>query len=430
MRRATAVAAALLVVTAGAGLTSGLAEASAKLSMTVSPTTVAPGSPVTVRISGTHRRRCTFTVRAAVKGARASVRRHTRSSRIRVVIPATSRAGDRLAKLTCGSRSTSVTFHVIAPAPAAGAPGSSAPVPLSEQLSLTDELPPGEGNPNDYTVVGPPNAGGAGFATYWPLAQGATAKITEGPGGAYSHATIYTQDAVDLDVRTGTEIRAGFLGVVARVNRGCAVGSYSCGNGYGNYVYLKATDGTCAVMAHLSRIDVNPGQQVAQYTLIGLSGNTGNSTGPHLHYDRVDCNNNRSQPWAPIEGGSLSEGTTIRSQNHPVTSGSPEPPPPPPPPPPPARTWAETVGGNAHTWTNYANAGGTQGPTVAAYTTVQISCRVQGFRVADGNTWWYRIASAPWSNNFYVSADAFYNNGQTSGSLIGTPFVDPAVATC
>ena len=61
---------------------------------------------------------------------------------------------------------------------------------------------------------------------------------------------------------------------------------------------------------------------------------------------------------------------------------------------------------------------------------MQIACKLQGFRVADGNTWWYRIASAPWNNAYYVSADAFYNNGQTSGSLHGTPFVDPAVANC
>jgi surface antigen len=93
-------------------------------------------------------------------------------------------------------------------------------------------------------------------------------------------------------------------------------------------------------------------------------------------------------------------------------------------------TWNETVGGVAHTWTNPANAGGTQGPSIPSNATVAISCRLTGFRVADGNTWWYRIASVPWSNAFYVSADAFYNNGQTSGSLVGTPWVDAAVATC
>ncbi|HEY6887305.1 MAG TPA: hypothetical protein VI300_05980, partial [Solirubrobacter sp.] len=103
---------------------------------------------------------------------------------------------------------------------------------------------------------------------------------------------------------------------------------------------------------------------------------------------------------------------------------------PPPPPPPPPPTWAETTGGVAHTWTNYTNAGGTQGPSIGSNQTVQIACKLQGFRVADGNTWWYRIASAPWSSQYYVSADAFYNNGQTSGSLHGTPFVDPAVGNC
>jgi hypothetical protein len=92
---------------------------------------------------------------------------------------------------------------------------------------------------------------------------------------------------------------------------------------------------------------------------------------------------------------------------------------------------AETTGGVANTWTNYTNAGGTPGPQISANTTVEIACRVEGFRVADGNTWWYRIAQAPWSNQFYVSADVFYNvPGMTSGSLHGTPFVDEAVPLC
>ncbi len=83
-----------------------------------------------------------------------------------------------------------------------------------------------------------------------------------------------------------------------------------------------------------------------------------------------------------------------------------------------------------HTWTNYTNAGGTQGPSISSGQTVQIACRLQGFKVADGNTWWYRIDSSPWSNHYYASADAFYNDGQTSGSLHGTPFVDPGVGLC
>ena len=83
-----------------------------------------------------------------------------------------------------------------------------------------------------------------------------------------------------------------------------------------------------------------------------------------------------------------------------------------------------------HTWSDYADAGGTEGPEMPSNDTVQIACKVNGFTVADGNTWWYRIASAPWNGDYYGSADAFYNNGETSGSLLGTPFVDSDVPNC
>jgi hypothetical protein len=102
----------------------------------------------------------------------------------------------------------------------------------------------------------------------------------------------------------------------------------------------------------------------------------------------------------------------------------------PPPPPPPPQTWGETVGGVTHTWTDYTSAGGNQGPSIQTGQTVAIACKLQGFGVADGDTWWYRIDAAPWNGAYYASADAFYNNGQTSGSLHGTPFVDPNVSNC
>jgi hypothetical protein len=103
---------------------------------------------------------------------------------------------------------------------------------------------------------------------------------------------------------------------------------------------------------------------------------------------------------------------------------------PPPPSPAPLPTWSETTGGVTHTWTNYTNAGGYEGPSIPSNATVQIACKLTGFAVADGNTWWYRIASGPWNGAYYASADAFYNNGSTSGSLLGTPFVDPSVGNC
>jgi hypothetical protein len=93
-------------------------------------------------------------------------------------------------------------------------------------------------------------------------------------------------------------------------------------------------------------------------------------------------------------------------------------------------TYSETPGSVVHTWTNYSDAGGTEGPEIPSNETVQIACKVPGFAVADGDTWWYQIASSPWNGTYYGSADAFYNNGATSGSLIGTPLFDPNVPDC
>lgn len=103
--------------------------------------------------------------------------------------------------------------------------------------------------------------------------------------------------------------------------------------------------------------------------------------------------------------------------------------------PPPAHsqqlTYQETTGGVAHTWTDYTTGGGAQGPTIGAHATVRVSCKVTGLSVPnDNDPWWYRLSSAPWSGKFYVSADAFYNNGHVRGSLLGTPHVDKSVRTC
>lgn len=90
----------------------------------------------------------------------------------------------------------------------------------------------------------------------------------------------------------------------------------------------------------------------------------------------------------------------------------------------------ETAGGAARTWSNYRDAGGTSGPPVQPAHTIKVACRAIGYRVPDGNTWWYRIASAPWNGRYYVTADAFYNNGHRSGRLQGTLLVDRAVRLC
>ena len=81
---------------------------------------------------------------------------------------------------------------------------------------------------------------------------------------------------VDLAARIGTAILASSAGRVRHAGwRG----------GYGLLVEVEHAGGLTTRYAHLSRIAVVPGQAIAKGTLIGLVGSTGQSTGPHLHYE-------------------------------------------------------------------------------------------------------------------------------------------------
>lgn len=81
---------------------------------------------------------------------------------------------------------------------------------------------------------------------------------------------------VDWAVPTGTAIRASCGGVVTRAG---------WGSGYGYCVYIKHPDGKETRYGHCSKVLVKAGQTVKQGEKIALSGNTGVSTGPHLHFE-------------------------------------------------------------------------------------------------------------------------------------------------
>ena len=81
---------------------------------------------------------------------------------------------------------------------------------------------------------------------------------------------------VDWAVPTGTAVYASCGGTVARAG---------WGSGYGYVVYITHEDGRQTRYAHLSKVLVKAGQTVKQGEKIALSGNTGVSTGPHLHFE-------------------------------------------------------------------------------------------------------------------------------------------------
>ncbi|MFF4627927.1 M23 family metallopeptidase [Streptomyces griseorubiginosus] len=81
---------------------------------------------------------------------------------------------------------------------------------------------------------------------------------------------------VDFVVPTGTPLKAVAAGTVV---------SAGWGGAYGNQVVIKLNDGYYAQYAHLSQLSVSAGQTVSEGQQIGLSGATGNVTGPHLHFE-------------------------------------------------------------------------------------------------------------------------------------------------
>lgn len=90
---------------------------------------------------------------------------------------------------------------------------------------------------------------------------------------------VHGHNGVDLAGAVGTPLRAAAAGTVIVAN----VGGY--GGGYGNYVVIKHANGTQTLYGHMNTVDVSVGQSVGQGQYIGTLGNTGRSTGPHIHFE-------------------------------------------------------------------------------------------------------------------------------------------------
>lgn len=90
---------------------------------------------------------------------------------------------------------------------------------------------------------------------------------------------------IDIGSPTGEACFASADGTVTQVVTGCRVGDRACGGRYGNVIYMSHPGGFETRYAHLSRLDVTNGQSITQGQQIGLTGNSGDSSGPHLHFE-------------------------------------------------------------------------------------------------------------------------------------------------
>jgi murein DD-endopeptidase MepM/ murein hydrolase activator NlpD len=155
-----------------------------------------------------------------------------------------------------------------------------------QQIRLLTLAPTGTGAPSfSYKLrhaLGDPRAKHA--LVDYPLPwKGGPFRVTQGPGGGYSHTGAKGRYAIDIAMPEGTPILAARPGVVIKIeNNQNGRGTHPSGN----FVRLLHDDGTMSVYLHLKQrsVVVNEGQRVRTGSLLAQSGNTGNSTGPHLHF--------------------------------------------------------------------------------------------------------------------------------------------------
>lgn len=115
-----------------------------------------------------------------------------------------------------------------------------------------------------------------------PAPQGASrgsGRLIWPAAGVITQGYFWYHRAIDIGSYTGNPVRAADAGYVV-------VAGWS-NVGYGNYVVLDHGNGVQTLYAHLSRYFVNAGDSVGQGVVIGHVGSTGNSTGPHLHFEVI-----------------------------------------------------------------------------------------------------------------------------------------------
>jgi len=92
--------------------------------------------------------------------------------------------------------------------------------------------------------------------------------------------------AIDYLAPLGSRVQSAMAGTVTTAGWSTT--------GFGWHVRVKFTNGNTGIYGHLSKISVKVGQKVAKRQQVGLSGSSGNSTGPHLHFEV------RTSSWNPL----------------------------------------------------------------------------------------------------------------------------------
>lgn len=120
-----------------------------------------------------------------------------------------------------------------------------------------------------------------------PFAAGQSVRVSQAAHGRFSHSDLGNMYAVDFDVPENTPVYSAREGIVVELEQAFTVGGPAEPLENANAVRIQHKDGTIGEYGHLrfNGAAVKVGQKVKKGELVGYSGNTGRSTGPHLHFD-------------------------------------------------------------------------------------------------------------------------------------------------
>jgi lysozyme len=141
----------------------------------------------------------------------------------------------------------------------------------------------------------PPPMASTGALSYPTDVHTVTSYVTHTQGSAlvrYDCASISRADhkGTDFGVARRTPVHASAAGTVIRAIDNCFEGVTSCGGQFGNHVIIQHASGRATLYAHMTQgsVRVHVGDHVDCGQELGLSGNTGHSTGPHVHFEVRD----------------------------------------------------------------------------------------------------------------------------------------------
>jgi murein DD-endopeptidase MepM/ murein hydrolase activator NlpD len=212
-----------------------------------------------------------------------------------------------------------VEFAVKARTPAGERLGRGTVPPRSEHVLLDVAAAAGPAEIRyDYGyVIGEPGAQHRPAQPYRaPFALAQRFQVTQAPPDAVTHVDPSSRNAVDIAMPVGTAVHAARAGVVINVAaRHFRSGLNPQNMDEANFVQVLHDDGTHAIYAHLQldTVRVRPGQPVARGEYIASSGNTGFSSGPHLHFVVVRNAGFRSESVPVSFAGPGGEAVTART---------------------------------------------------------------------------------------------------------------------